>query len=147
MNSPSPHLCLISRSPADTQAFAAEWVIDRFPGEVIALHGDLGAGKTCFVQGLALGLGIKDWVTSPTYSLIQEYPGTPTLIHADLYRLAGEDEAEDIAMTDYFRAPYLTVIEWSERIPALLPPDCWHVHLIHGDQPDCREIRIERGGE
>jgi tRNA threonylcarbamoyladenosine biosynthesis protein TsaE len=101
------------------------------PGEVIALVGDLGAGKTVFVQGLAAGLGYEGSVTSPTFTLIHVYEGGRlTLYHADLYRLDREAELEDVGLDDIFRQDGVAVVEWADKFPAAMPREA-------------REIRIE----
>lgn len=84
----------------------------------IALIGELGAGKTLFVQGLAKGFGVPDtvYVTSPSYALIHEYPGRLPLYHADLYRLSGEDELLETGFFEFFYSPALSVVEWAERL-------------------------------
>ena len=93
---------------------------------VLRLHGDLGSGKTCFVQGLAQGLEVPETygVTSPTYTLVNEYPGRLPLIHIDLYRLEGPDDADTIGFWELLGSPAVVAVEWAERIPeALWPPE------------------------
>jgi tRNA threonylcarbamoyladenosine biosynthesis protein TsaE len=88
--------------------------------DVIALCGELGAGKTTLIQGIAKGLGIKNWVTSPTFTIINEFTGKIPLYHVDLYRLNNINEAEDIAIEEYFNKGGITVIEWAEKIKEIL---------------------------
>jgi tRNA threonylcarbamoyladenosine biosynthesis protein TsaE len=109
------------------------------PHLVIALTGELGSGKTCFVQGLAHGLGVPrgTYVTSPSYTLIHSYPGRLPLHHVDLYRLAGGD-IEDIGLLDLMDAPAVTAIEWSERMAADLPAERLAVHLQYQDDTSRR---------
>lgn len=134
-----------STSPDATRAFARRLAASLRPGDVVALHGDLGAGKTCFTQGLAEGLGVTDFVQSPTYTLVNELPGRIPLVHIDLYRLRGPADAPSIGLEDYFDGPGVTVIEWAERVLPLLPPRTIHVHLAH--EPDGgRSIRVEGSG-
>ena len=86
-------------------------------GDVIALYGELGAGKTCLVRGLAEGLGTeKALVSSPSFSLINEYPGTLPLFHMDCYRLQLEEEIQELGLEEYFDGPGISIIEWAERI-------------------------------
>lgn len=102
-------------------------------GEVLTLVGDLGAGKTCLVRGLAQGLGIsEEEVTSPTFTVIQEYRSQPTLVHVDLYRLESGREIDDIGLSSYFDHDYVVVIEWADRLTfAQLPLDRLELHLTH----------------
>jgi tRNA threonylcarbamoyladenosine biosynthesis protein TsaE len=89
-------------------------------GDVVALYGELGAGKTCLVRGLAEGLGLEsEMVSSPSFSLINEYPGPVPLFHVDCYRLHLEEEIEELGLEEYFDRPGITVIEWAERINRL----------------------------
>ncbi len=149
MNSKPTSSDIIHTSCAEeTRAWAAAWIQTLAPGTVVALHGDLGAGKTCVVQGMAEGLGIAGPVTSPTFTIIHEYAsdGKPRLIHIDAYRLAGEEEAEELGMEDYMTSGIITAVEWPERIPHLLPPRTLHVHIAYGDGPDDRILTLG-GGE
>ena len=111
-------------------------------GDVVLLHGDLGAGKTAFVRGLAKGLGASpDDVSSPTFTLIQEYRGSLTLQHVDLYRLK-PSEIEGLGLDELTDGNAVVAIEWAERWSAA-PPDSWAVRLQHeGD--DRRRITVER---
>ena len=113
---------IVTESPADTRAMAARIGRLAKPSLVIALTGDLGSGKTCFVQGLAQGLQVPadHYVTSPSYALIHSYPGRLTLHHVDLYRLAGGD-LEDIGLLDLMAESGVKAIEWSERLTSDLP--------------------------
>jgi len=87
------------------------------PGDVLALYGELGAGKTCLVRGLAKGLGVEDdYVASPSFSIINEYPGPVPLFHIDCYRLHLDEELQELGLEEYFDGPGITVIEWAERI-------------------------------
>jgi tRNA threonylcarbamoyladenosine biosynthesis protein TsaE len=101
-------------------------------GEVLALIGELGAGKTALVRGIAAGLGAPPAsVSSPTFVLIREYRGRLPLIHVDLYRLHTHAEAESIGLGDYFTGQAITAIEWADRFPMLLPEDRLEVRLTH----------------
>lgn len=113
------------------------------PGAVLALHGDLGGGKTCFVQGLADALACDASVTSPTFTLLHEYAGVVPLYHADLYRLDSESEIQRAGIAEYIEGDGVLAIEWAERAGSLLPAATIHVHLQPGTQPDEREIIIE----
>ncbi len=99
------------------------------PGDVIALSGDLGAGKTTLTRGIALGLGVTADVHSPTFTLIHEHPGPVPLYHIDVYRLSSEQDAEFIGIDDYVYGDGVTIIEWAETIKSLLPPERLDIHL------------------
>lgn len=91
------------------------------PRDILALYGTLGAGKTTLIQGIAQGLGVKDYVTSPTFILINEYQGSCPFYHVDLYRLNDEAEIEDLGILEYFEKDGVCVIEWAEKMEELLP--------------------------
>ena len=139
-------LRIISRSPDDTRRAAARLAPALRPGAVLAVHGDLGAGKTCFIQGLAEALGVQVAVASPTYTLIHEYQGRLPFYHADLYRLDDPEEAVRAGLEDYLYGAGVTAIEWAERAAALLPPNTIHIHLSAGDQTNERVIDIAEAG-
>jgi tRNA threonylcarbamoyladenosine biosynthesis protein TsaE len=140
----------ISNSPSDTWEIAEEFfrTLENKKGEgsafpaVIALHGNLGAGKTCFTQGLAQAAGVKEPVCSPTYTIISEYRGTVPFHHIDLYRLGGPEEAFDLGLDEYLEAGGITVIEWAERAAELLPPHTIHIRIERGDDEQVRTIEI-----
>jgi len=132
-----------SNSAEETKAFAGAFAKRLKPGTVLAFYGPLGAGKTCFIQGLAAALGVTQAVTSPTYTLINEYKCDPPLYHIDLYRVHSEDEAFDLGLDEYLYGNGITAIEWSERVPDLLPQDTIHIHLEMTDDEEQRVIRIE----
>ena len=114
---------IISHSPADTFEFGVRLAQSCGPGEIFALCGDLGAGKTHFVKGLAAGLGsAPDAVTSPTFTLIHEYiDGRVPLFHFDFYRLESEDEVLALGLDDYLDGGGVLAIEWADKFAALLP--------------------------
>ncbi|MCK5403862.1 MAG: tRNA (adenosine(37)-N6)-threonylcarbamoyltransferase complex ATPase subunit type 1 TsaE [Desulfobulbaceae bacterium] len=101
------------------------------PGDVIALFGDLGAGKTTLTQFIGQGLQVPDscYITSPTFSLLHEYPGRIPLFHMDLYRLSGEDDVIDLGFEDYLYGDGLVVIEWPDRLGALMPDNRLAIEL------------------
>lgn len=99
------------------------------PGDVICLYGELGAGKTCFVQGLARGMGIATRVNSPTFTIVKEYPGETPLYHFDVYRLASADELFDVGFDEYLAGDGVCVIEWADRIAPALPGERLDVEL------------------
>lgn len=134
-----------TKSAAETQALAAKLAAEMPPGTVLCLHGELGAGKTCFVQGLAKALGVRRPVGSPTFTLINEYRGAMPLAHVDLYRVRGPGDAFGLGLEDYlFQFNGIVAIEWAERIAELLPDQCWHVRLGPGADQDSRRVTVER---
>ena len=133
---------VITNSEADTSAAGQRFAEHLHDGDVVLLYGDLGAGKTAFVRGMARGLGASaDDVTSPTFTLMQEYPGRLTLVHIDLYRLSPE-EVGDLGVEESTDEPAVIAIEWAERWHAA-PPDSWRVR-ISDVEGDCRKIEIDR---
>lgn len=134
-----------SSDPAETESYAAKLAERLAPGAVLALYGDLGAGKTCFIRGLAHGLGCSRTVHSPTFTLINEYPGRLPLYHMDLYRIRDADEALDLGLDDYLFGNGVCAIEWAERIEPLLPPATLRVRLAAGVGENERSICIEEG--
>jgi tRNA threonylcarbamoyladenosine biosynthesis protein TsaE len=137
---------VISEAPEDTRRIAARIGRLAQPQLVITLYGDLGSGKTCFVQGLARGLQVADgtYVTSPSYTLIHSYQGRLTLHHVDLYRLAGGD-VDDIGLPDLMAEPGVTAIEWSERLADDLPEERLAID-IHPINDTTRQLDITAYG-
>jgi len=134
----------ITKSEAETEQFAAELAQSVDVGTIIALHGNLGAGKTVFSRGFARGLGITEPISSPTFTIIQEYPleDSTWLFHLDLYRIQDSDAALAFGLDEYLEDPKsVMLIEWSERIPELLPEDTQHIYIIHKDE-NSREIQV-----
>ena len=141
---------IVTNGPAATQAVGAALANVLNGGQVIALHGDLGAGKTTFVQGLARGLGVTGRVSSPTFVLVNQYTAARglRLVHIDTYRLgAALDEAEAIGLEELLDDPTAIVaIEWAERVAALLPPDHLLLNLRYSPTPDTRVLRLTASG-
>jgi tRNA threonylcarbamoyladenosine biosynthesis protein TsaE len=120
----------ILNSVEATQAFGESWAADLVGGEVFALHGVLGSGKTQLVKGLAHGLDYRGAVTSPTFTIVHEYRGGRLPIyHVDLYRIENEREAIATGVEEYLPGDGVTVIEWPDRIASLLPPQTRHWEL------------------
>ncbi|HEV8308785.1 MAG TPA: tRNA (adenosine(37)-N6)-threonylcarbamoyltransferase complex ATPase subunit type 1 TsaE [Methylomirabilota bacterium] len=112
------------------------------PGDVIALSGDLGAGKTCFIQGVAAGLGVASVVTSPTFVLVAEYAGRLPLHHVDLYRTESLEEIRALGLEELLDGEGVTVIEWAEKAEPLLPPRSIRVRIEGvGDEPRTIELQ------
>ena len=131
-------------SAEETEAFAERFARSLKGGEVLLLKGELGAGKTRFVKGLARGLGVDDAVTSPTFALHNSYSGRLTLNHFDFYRLDSSDEAAVLGLDElFYESNSVAAIEWSERVSDLLPLNCITVELIKtGD--DSRLITVSK---
>lgn len=134
-----------SFSPDDTMKIAEDFARTLRPGTVIALHGNLGAGKTTFIKGLAQGLGLKKGheVTSPTFALMHIYPTNPPLYHFDLYRLDSPKEIADIGFEEHINDPKaITCVEWAEKGEVFFPSSAIHVFFepLHENE---RQIRIE----
>ena len=135
----------ITKSPAQTECVGEALAKHLSAGAVIAYRGDLGAGKTAFTRGLARGLGITESVTSPTYTIVNEYlGGRLPLFHFDMYRLGGEDELFDIGWEDYLERGGVCAVEWSENVPEAME-NAISVTIFRLDE-DTRKIVIE-GGE
>ena len=135
---------VITGSEAETEALAARMACAVSPGTVIALAGDLGAGKTVFTRGFARALGVKEPVSSPTYTIIQEYRTGEgrDFFHLDLYRISDEYSALGFGVEEYLDDPEAYVlVEWPERISGIMPPGAVTVHIRHlgGDR---REITV-----
>jgi len=101
-------------------------------GDVVALVGELGAGKTQFIKGLATGAGVgkPTYVSSPSFTLINEYPGRVPFYHIDLFRLECQEEAEGLGLEDYLHGGGITAIEWADKVPSLLPKEMLSIHLV-----------------
>ena len=136
-------LLFSSESPEDTLAIARALGAALRPGDVVALYGDLGAGKTLFCKGVGEALGIPPGrILSPTFTIVTEHAGgTVPLTHIDVYRLAGAREADEIGMRELLSGDGVCLVEWAEKIEELLPTDCIQVKFsFSGD--DRREIAI-----
>ncbi|MPM15971.1 tRNA threonylcarbamoyladenosine biosynthesis protein TsaE [bioreactor metagenome] len=137
-----------SESELETERLAEALAKTLTPGAVVAFTGDLGAGKTAFVRGMARGLGIAQRVTSPTFTIVNEYEGGRLpLFHFDLYRLSGEDELFEIGWEDYLRRGGVCAVEWSEVAPELLEEGCLRVDLRRNGEENIRLITITGGGD
>lgn len=129
-------------SATETRDLAAALAAELPADLTLALHGDLGVGKTTFVQGLARGLGVTDSVTSPTFAIYAIHRGTRNLVHLDAYRLESPHEIDDLLLEDFLVSPYCLAIEWPERIAAWIPPEAWHLELgITADERHTLRLR------
>ena len=124
-------------SAEQTRALAAELAVALPSDTTLALHGDMGVGKTTFVQGLALGLGVHEQVTSPTFAIYSIYQGTAQrLVHLDAYRLEHERQLDPLLLEEFLVSPFCLAIEWPEKTGAWLAKDAWHLTLsiVNGDK-------------
>ncbi len=135
---------IISHSPQQTEAFACEFAKTLRAGDVVALRGGMGAGKTAFVRGLARGLGVTSEVTSPTFALVHEHDGRIPLYHFDMYRVTTLDDLYSTGFFDYLDTGAVLAVEWSEHIESVLPKNCITVILTRLSDTE-REITVEGG--
>ena len=136
----------ITHSPAETEELGCRLGRTLGPGAVVAYFGGLGMGKTAFTRGLARGLGCRGRVTSPTFTIVNEYDGDIPLFHFDLYRLGSSDELFDIGWDDYLARGGVCAVEWSERVSDALPEDTIFVDIARTDEhEDWRTITVTGG--
>lgn len=135
----------MSHSPEETEHIGEMLGKHLSGGTVLALRGGLGMGKTAFTRGLARGLGYTGRVTSPTFTIVNEYDGATPLFHFDMYRLDGEDDLFDIGWDDYLARGGVCAVEWSERIDSALPPDTLTVSIARGERDNDRIITVTGG--
>jgi tRNA threonylcarbamoyladenosine biosynthesis protein TsaE len=125
-----------THTPEETEALAARLAERLGPGDVVALTGELGAGKTCFTRGLARGLGVTGRAVSPTFVLINEYRGRLPVHHVDAYRTESLTELLDLGLDELFAGDGVTIVEWADKLRPLLPSHAVHVHIEGvGDEP------------
>jgi len=137
-----------SRTPSETVRLGKMIGCLLKRGDVVACIGELGAGKTQFIKGLAQGIGIQKsaYITSPSFTLIQEYEGRIPFYHIDLYRLGDVKEAEGLGLEEYFHSNGITAMEWADRILPLLPEEWLEIH-IHGTGKKTRSIEVMGKGK
>lgn len=129
-------------SPEETEALAKRLAAGLKGGEVLALFGSMGMGKTAFTRGLAAGLGVESGVSSPTFALVNEYTGRLTVEHFDMYRVESWDDLYSTGFFDYLDTECVLVIEWSENIEAALPEDAVRIEIGPGRHERERKIAI-----
>lgn len=139
---------LITTSPLDTEAVGKYLGSLAVPGDIFCLFGDLGAGKTCLARGVARGLGVEEPVTSPTFTLINEYQGRIPLYHMDVYRLEGAADMEDLGYEEYFYGDGVTLLEWAGRVKKVLPDERLDIYIeqVNGEE-NARKITFEGFGD
>lgn len=137
----------LSNSEQQTSEIGAAFAKQLEKNDVVAFFGDLGAGKTWFTKGMAKGMGIEEYVTSPTFALLNEYEGKLPLYHFDMYRITDGDSLYDIGFFDYLEKGGVCAIEWSENILPFLPENYYRVEIGRAGQDNERIITIEKAGE
>jgi tRNA threonylcarbamoyladenosine biosynthesis protein TsaE len=135
-----------THSHDETLALAARVGTILRPGDVVALCGDLGVGKTVFAKGIARGLGVTDEVVSPTFTLVREYDAPVPLVHVDVYRLDHFQELYDVGFDELVGGASVTVVEWGDRVGAMLPAERLEVRIGHGDRDDDRLLTFAATG-
>lgn len=134
-----------SHSYEETTRFAQEYAKKLSPNDIILLEGDLGAGKTCFVNGLLSGLGFSQGGCSPTFTLVNEYPTTPPINHFDLYRITSEDELYEMGFLEYLESGRVNIIEWPQIAADILKQfPTTRITIQHTENEDERIITIEK---
>lgn len=136
----------ISNNVEETKKIASELAKTLSAGDALCMYGDLGAGKTAFVQGLAKGLGIDEPITSPTFTIVNEYYGTLPLYHFDVYRISDSDEMYEVGYEEYVYGDGVSVIEWAELIEDILPEKRYKVTILKdtSKHDDYRRIEVEK---
>ncbi len=137
-----------SFSYEDTKEIAAKIAETFSGGEFVAMYGDLGAGKTAFVQGFAKSLGIESHITSPTFTIVNEYEGRLPLYHFDVYRISDPDEMYEIGYDEYVNSNGVCIVEWAELIEELFPDEYYKITILKDAEKgyDYRKIIIEKTG-
>lgn len=136
----------VSHSAEETERFGEALAQELRAGDVLAFTGSLGMGKTAFTRGLARGLGCRGRVTSPTFTIVNEYDGKTPLFHFDMYRLGSSDELFDIGWDDYLARGGVCAVEWSERVSDALPGDTIFVDIARGEEGENTRVITVTGG-
>jgi len=135
-------------SEAETARIAAYFAIELKPGDIVCMYGDLGSGKTTFCKAALRGLGVKETVTSPTFTIVKEYEGTYNPVyHFDVYRVHSEEDLFEIGFEDYLFGKGICFIEWAELIEDLIPENVYRVYLEYTGEDEGRLMRIEYPGD
>jgi tRNA threonylcarbamoyladenosine biosynthesis protein TsaE len=137
---------LISESPEETRQLGEELGRLSEPGDVLLLTGELGAGKTCLTQGIAWGLGIEGYATSPTFIVVNQYEGRLTMYHIDLYRIDTLLEVTDLGLGDYLYGDGICVVEWADKALEAFPPEHLLVEMVFLSDTS-RSIALKPSGE
>ena len=136
----------VSHNTQETEQFGEEVAKSLRGGDVLAFTGSLGMGTTAFTRGLARGLGCRGRVTSPTFTIVNEYDGKTPLFHFDMYRLGSSDELFDIGWDDYLARGGVCAVEWSERVSDALPDDTIYVDIARGEEDENMRTITVTGG-
>ncbi len=137
---------VVTRSPEETERVAERLGRRLVAAAVVALAGELGTGKTCFIRGLARGLAVTQVVSSPTFVLVNQYTGRLPVYHLDAYRTKSLTELLDLGLDEYLSGQGVTVIEWADKLRPLLPPDTIWVHISGlGTEPRTISIQMPEG--
>lgn len=135
---------LMIENELDTREFGIELAKKLKPGDIIALIGDLGTGKTTLTKSIAEGLGIRDMITSPTFTIVQEYTeGRLPLYHFDVYRICDTEEMYELGYEEYFFGQGVCVVEWADQIMELIPEDSIVIRIEYGEKEDERIYHID----
>jgi tRNA threonylcarbamoyladenosine biosynthesis protein TsaE len=134
-------LTVTTSSPEETRIVGAALAPTLLPGDVVSLSGDLGAGKTAFVQGLAAAMGVSHQVTSPTFTIVHEYEGRYPIVHLDVYRLNSFQEVLDLGFEEYMDGGSIVVVEWGEAIAPLLPRRHLEIFILQATDPESANER------
>ena len=128
----------------ETVALGASFAAGLRPGDVVALFGTLGAGKTHFIKGICRGLGVEGHVTSPTFTIVNQYRGAAgSVYHFDFYRMKSQSELREIGFEEYLSSGGICLVEWADQVEAFLPARRYNVRLFHGRSDSSRRIAIE----
>jgi tRNA threonylcarbamoyladenosine biosynthesis protein TsaE len=137
---------MISHSPEETYQFGFNLASQLVQGDIIALCGELGAGKTLLTRGICRGLGYKGDVTSPSYVRINTYPHTIPICHADFYLIESDDEIFELGLDELINSESIIIIEWAQRFPHLLPKSCLWIDIKWcDDSQEMRKIEVTKG--
>lgn len=138
---------IILNNLEETQKFGEKLGSILKEGDILCLNGDLGAGKTTLTKSIGSGLGVDEYITSPTFALINEYRGRIPVYHIDVYRLENVEEIDDLGFDEYIYGSGVTIIEWAERIRSFLPKDRIILDIRRGDDENSRRVSLSGDGE
>lgn len=137
---------IILKSLEETEKFGIKLGKFLQKGDILCLNGELGAGKTTMTKSIGIGLGVEEYITSPTFSLINQYNGRLPVYHFDVYRLENVDELFDLGFDEYFYGNGVCIIEWADKIERMLPKERIVIHIENGNDKDIRILRISGFG-